>query len=134
MLVKYVVDTHALIWFLEGNSRLGENARAILADANSQLILPAIAFAELVWVVERGRTTIPSVEALLGVIADDLRISIYPLDQAVVERSTTLSAVNEMHDRQIVATTLVLQSQSEGAVLLTCDQNITASKLVPTVW
>jgi PIN domain nuclease of toxin-antitoxin system len=131
--MKYVVDTHALIWFLEGNSRLGENARAILTNADSQLILPAIAFAEAAWIVERGRTTIPSVEALLNAIAGDLRISVYPLDQAVVECGTVLSAVNEMHDRQIVATTLVLQSGSETVALLTCDQNITASKLVPIV-
>jgi len=134
MTVKYVVDTHALIWFLEGNSRLGEGARAILSNADSQLILPAIAFAEATWIVERGRTTIPSVEALLNAITGDLRISVYPLDQAVVECSTVLSAVNEMHDRQIVATTLVLQSGSETVALLTCDQNITASKLVPIVW
>ena len=132
--MKYVVDTHALIWFLEGNSRLGENARAILTNADSQLILPAIAVAEAAWIVERGRTTIPSVEALLNAITGDLRISVYPLDQAVVECSTVLSAVNEMHDRQIVATALALQSQSEEVVLLTCDQNITASKLVPIVW
>jgi len=132
--MKYVVDTHALIWFLEGNSRLGENARAILTNADSQLILPAIAFAEAAWIVERGRATMPSAEALLNAIAGDLRISVYPLDQAVVECSTVLSAVNEMHDRQIVATTLVLQSGSETVALLTCDQNITASKLVPIVW
>lgn len=43
MTMKYVVDTHALIWFLEGNARLGVNARAILADAASELVLPAIA-------------------------------------------------------------------------------------------
>jgi PIN domain nuclease of toxin-antitoxin system len=134
MTVKYIVDTHALIWFLEGNSRLGERARAILSNADSRLVLPAIALAEAAWIVERGKTTIPSVEALLNAIAGDLRISVYPLDQAVVECSTVLSAVNEMHDRQIVATVLVLQSQSEEAVLLTCDQNITASKLVPIVW
>jgi PIN domain nuclease of toxin-antitoxin system len=24
--MKYVIDTHALIWFLEGNERLGPNA------------------------------------------------------------------------------------------------------------
>jgi hypothetical protein len=41
--MKYILDTHALIWFLEGNSRLGLNAKEILADSSSELILPAIA-------------------------------------------------------------------------------------------
>ncbi len=44
--MRYVLDTHALIWFLEGNFRLGENARKIISDPNSQLILPAIVLAE----------------------------------------------------------------------------------------
>ncbi|MFM7885574.1 MAG: hypothetical protein ACKPCM_02520 [Pseudanabaena sp.] len=43
--MKYILDTHALIWFLEGNSRLGVTAKEILADASSELILPAIASA-----------------------------------------------------------------------------------------
>jgi PIN domain nuclease of toxin-antitoxin system len=30
--MKYIVDTHALIWFLEGNSRLGTNAIVILSN------------------------------------------------------------------------------------------------------
>ncbi|MGV2831460.1 twitching motility protein PilT [Myxosarcina sp. GI1(2024)] len=30
--MKYVIDTHTLVWFLEGNSRLGIDAKNILAD------------------------------------------------------------------------------------------------------
>jgi PIN domain nuclease of toxin-antitoxin system len=55
--MKYIVDTHALIWFLEGNPRLGIRAKAILSDLSSELILPAIALAESVWIVSRGKTS-----------------------------------------------------------------------------
>jgi len=37
---KYILDTHALIWFLEGNPRLGAGAKAVLENENSELILP----------------------------------------------------------------------------------------------
>jgi PIN domain nuclease of toxin-antitoxin system len=47
-IMKYIIDTHALIWFLEGNSRLGATAKEILSDSSSELILPAIALAESV--------------------------------------------------------------------------------------
>ena len=30
---KHVLDTHALIWYLEGNPRLGLSARSVLDDA-----------------------------------------------------------------------------------------------------
>jgi PIN domain nuclease of toxin-antitoxin system len=43
--MKYILDTHALIWFLEGNSRLSPIVKAILSDASSELILPAAGYA-----------------------------------------------------------------------------------------
>jgi hypothetical protein len=45
-----------------------------------------------------------------------------------------LSTINEMHDRQIAATALVLGNQGDNVRLLICDQNITASGLVTIVW
>jgi PIN domain nuclease of toxin-antitoxin system len=117
--MKYIVDTHALIWFLEGNSRLGVKAKAILSDLSSELILPAIALAESVWIVSRGKTSIPSASSLLNITKSDLRVFIYPLDIEVIEESTKLITINEMHDRQIVSTALVIQNQGHQVALIT---------------
>ena len=132
--MKYILDTHALIWFLEGNSRLGLNAKEILADSSSELILPAIALAESVWIVSRGKTAIPSVDALLNVVRQDKRVSIYPLDTDVIVKSVELISINEMHDRQIVSTALVIEQQGNQVAILSCDQNICAVNLVRIVW
>lgn len=132
--MKYILDTHALIWFLEGNARLGLTAKEILADSSSELVLPAIALAESVWIGSRGKTSIPSVEALLKVVKQDKRVLIYPLDSEVIEKSINLTAINEMHDRQIVSTALVAEGQGNQVALLTCDQNICAANLVRIVW
>ena len=132
--MKYVIDTHALIWFLEGNWRLGANANAILSNPDSQLVIPATTLAEAVWIVERGRTSIPSAKNLLSAVEADPHVVIYPLDKDVIETTMSLSAINEMHDRQIAATVLVLTSKGEDVQLLTCDLNITASGLVPIIW
>lgn len=116
-----MIDTHALIWFLEGNSRLGANANAVLSNPDSQLFIPAITLAEAVWIVERGKTSIPSTKNLLLAVEADPRIIIYPLDKDVIETTISLSTINEMHDRQIAATALVLASKGEKVELLTCD-------------
>ena len=42
--------------------------------------------------------------------------------------------INEMHDRQIVATAIVLADGDENVSLLTCDRNITAAGVIPIVW
>lgn len=132
--MKHVVDTHGLIWFLTGNARLGQNARTALSDAGSELILPVTVLAEACWLVEKGRTAIPSVAALLAAVDADPRFTTVPLDRTIVERSTTLTTVGEMHDRQIVATALALFEQGEAVSLITQDGNITASGLARIIW
>src|SRR4051794_25792375 len=102
--MKHVTDAHSVVWFVEGNARLGPNAQAVLADPHAEFILPAIALAEACWVVERGRTSIPSVAALLAAVDSDPRFTLFPLDRAVIDKTHSLPAL-EMHDRQIVATT-----------------------------
>jgi PIN domain nuclease of toxin-antitoxin system len=132
--MQYIVDTHALIWFLEDNPRLGIAARQVLENSESKLILPAIALAEAAFIVERGKTSIPSVNDLHTAVNGDPRIVVYPLDRTIVEITNTLLSINEMHDRQIVATAIILKNQGEEVIILTCDRNITASGVVPIIW
>ncbi len=131
---EFVLDAHALIWFLEGNPRLGSNARTAIQDPASVLYLPIIALAEACWVVQKGRTGIASVAALLADVDADRRIVLVPLDRAILDLSMTLAAINEMHDRQIAATALHLSTSSSQVPVLTCDRDITASGVVPIIW
>lgn len=131
---KYVVDTHALIWFIEGNPKLGIKAKEILEDINSQLILPAIVLAEATWIIGKGKTSIPSVEDLLIAIDNDTRIVIYPLNQDIIVKSLSAETITEMHDRLIVSTALFLEDLGEKITLLSCDVNINESQLVSVIW
>jgi PIN domain nuclease of toxin-antitoxin system len=131
---EYALDAHALIWFIGSNPRLGANARGVLQDPNSRLYLPIIALAEACWAVHRGKTSIPSVAALLTAVNADARIVVVALDRPILDRSLTLSAISEMHDRLIAATALHLAGASSSVPLVTCDPDITSSGLVPVVW
>jgi PIN domain nuclease of toxin-antitoxin system len=132
--MSYVVDTHGLIWFFEGNSRLGADAKTVLDTTDERLVLPAIVVAEACWMIQRGKSSIPSVSAFFSAIDSDMRFEIDPLDRAAIEKSNSLAVITEMHDRQIVATTLLLIEKGETATLITQDSVITASGLVPIVW
>ncbi len=131
---EYVLDAHALVWFLAGNPRLGAKASAAIQDPSSVLYLPIIALAEACWVVDRGKTPIPSVSSLLADVDADPRLTVVPLDRAVLDLSLKLTTISEMHDRQIVATALHLSKPGSTVSLLTCDGEITASGFVPIVW
>jgi PIN domain nuclease of toxin-antitoxin system len=132
--MKYIIDTHALIWVLEANPRLGAQAKQVFDDPTSQLVLPAIALAEAVWIVDRRKTALRSSADVLSAISQDPRITIYPLDEEVIKQTVQLLDIHEMHDRQIVATGIVLQNQGESVALLTCDGNITAANPLPILW
>ena len=132
--MKYIIDTHALLWFFANHPRLSSAADAVLQDMSSELILPATAYAEACWIVEHGRVPVLSVTDVQAALDADRRFTVYPLDRAVTDRSQGLTAINEMHDRQIVAAALVLADAGERVALLTHDANITASALVPIIW
>ena len=134
--MKYIVDTHTLIWFVQQDKRLGTSARQALSEPDGELLLPAVCYGEACWIIEHSRTNIPSAAALKASLDVDSRFVICPLDRAVVERSQGLDliVINEMHDRQIMATALVLMDAGETVVLLTRDANMTASSLVPILW
>jgi PIN domain nuclease of toxin-antitoxin system len=134
MVAEYVIDAHTILWYIEDSPRSGTDAGRVMDDPTSTLILPMIALAEACWAVERGRSTIPSVAALLADIDADPRIVLVPLDRAILDRSLALTAVSEMHDRQIVATALMRAAAGSSVVLLTRDVNITASGIVATLW
>ncbi len=69
--MKYVIDTHALIWFLEGNKRLGTQAQAILSNFNSQLVLPAIALAT----VKRGKPMVTSLNVDTALLQEAIELT-----------------------------------------------------------
>jgi PIN domain nuclease of toxin-antitoxin system len=119
---------------VEGNPRLGIAAKQVLENSESKLVLPAIALAEAAFIVEKGKTSIPSVNDLHTAVNGDPRIVVYPLDRAIIEITNILLTINEMHDRQIVATAIILKNQGEDVSVLTCDRNVTTSGVVPIIW
>ncbi|MEZ4662681.1 MAG: PIN domain-containing protein [Caldilineaceae bacterium] len=52
---KYILDTHALVWYLEGSPRLGQQAKSAMEADDSDLVLPLIALSEATFLIERGR-------------------------------------------------------------------------------
>jgi PIN domain nuclease of toxin-antitoxin system len=114
---KFIVDTHALLWFLADDPKLGSTVDAAFKDPNSELILPAIALAEALWIVSSRPQLGLAPKDLLFAIQSDSRVSVHPLTQKLVEIAHSLSSISEMHDRQIVATALYLSTPAEKLML-----------------
>ena len=134
VITEYVLDAHTLVFHLENNSKMGIRAGLILDSPASSLVLPAIALAEAMWIVGKGRTTLNSPQIVLQEVDADFRVKVVPLTRDIVAKTLNMPKNLEMHDRQIIATALWLADQGTAVSLLTKDAAITASGLVPIVW
>jgi len=129
--MTYVVDTHALVWFIEGNARLGATAKQALTDPRAELVVPTIVLAEIVHLYARKRTEV-DLGSVLTRVANASNCSVYPLDEAVVER---LPAALDIHEAIIVATALVFREVLEkDTLIISKDAEIANSGLVSVVW
>ncbi len=129
--MRYVVDTHALIWFLEGSRRLGREAERVLRDPDAALILPAIVLAEAKFLFAKKRVR-TDLEAIYGRIVEARNCAIYPLDEAVISAMPTDL---EIHDAVIVATARVIgEALGEEVAVITRDEEIRSWGRIRTVW
>lgn len=124
----YVLDTHALVWYLTNDRRLGLQAEAVLNDPGARLIIPTIVLAEIKDLARKGRFT-QTLADVLAVIEFDQRCLVYPVNLEVI-RAAPMQL--DIHDSLIVGVALVQADAVNG--VLTCDQAITSSGLVPVVW
>ena len=56
--MRYVADTHALVWYLSGSPRLGKLARQAFDEAvnsESEVLIPAIVLAEIIMLAEKNK-------------------------------------------------------------------------------
>jgi PIN domain nuclease of toxin-antitoxin system len=133
--MEYVADTHAIVWYLFAQSRLGRAARAVLSDVaagKGQAYLPAVAVAEMIMVVEKNRlpgVTMAQLEIELALMRQSANYVFLPLLPDLVISSRTLTAIPDIFDRLIVA-----EARQLGLSLITRDSVIQASGLVKCIW
>lgn len=133
-MADYVTDTHALIWYLENDPRLGPNAR-VAFDACDQgegvIFVPTICLVEMVYLIEKTR--IP--ENMMTLLENELRAGTSGLmladltaDVAKAVGKVIRDDIPDLPDRIIAATALSLKLP-----LLTRDKKIQSSSL-KTIW
>ncbi len=58
--MRWLVDTHALLWLITGDARLSSNARAVFLDPVNELFLSAASYWEICIKVSIGKLTLMS--------------------------------------------------------------------------
>ena len=130
-LPEYIVDSHALFWFLEYPSQLSPAADAVfrLAAAGGGLIVvPAIVVAELFYLTAKaGLPILPS--ELLSRINTSREFAFSELGRDQLVAMENIAGVTEMHDRLIAAEAVVRQ-----APVISKDEILRRSQIVNVIW
>lgn len=127
----YVVDTHAIVWYLEQSDQLGRKAFAALDDLKAKLVFPSIVLAEIKYLSHKQRINL-QLEEILSTVEQDERCLVFPLDMSVIK---LIPIELNIHDGIICGTALVYQKiLKEKVALITKDKEIVESGLVETIW
>lgn len=133
MTPRYLADTHIVVRWFGAPQKLSREQRRVLREAERHrepVAFSAFTLLEIAVLVERGIARIDiTVEDLVDKIASDPLFEIMPFTVEIASEVAALGpSLRDPGDRAIVATARV-----HRLILLTSDQRIIESKLVPTV-
>lgn len=128
--MKALLDTHAVIWAAEGDSRLGQAASALLKSMEAgEAVISDITLLEIAMLVKKGRVQI-SVSIREYLRALQTHYPILPITSEIAAQAMDLDLPQaDPFDRILVAT-----AQYHGLPFLTRDKNIAESRLVQVIW
>jgi PIN domain nuclease of toxin-antitoxin system len=127
-----LLDTHVLVWAVEGSKRLSRRAGSEIRRSRRHggLAVSAITLWELAWLISRGRIQARgTIEAGVRLLLED--VTVLPITATIAALATQFPEdyPHDQTDRIIGAT-----ARAEGLTLITRDEKIRRSPLLKTVW
>ncbi len=114
--MRYLLDTHVVIWWLQGNKKLGATSRALIE--RNECAMSVLSVWEIINKLNSGHLNLPEASVESQIVSHNLRL--LPLTALHIE---TGLAINDLHgdpfDRMIVGV-----AKAEGLTLLTRDAQI----------
>ena len=126
---RYLLDTHAAIWFFNGNSELSQTAGGIIRDISHPVYLSVASVWELTIKISLGKLDFAGGARGFVRLAGTNEIALLPIETAHLDALEGLPWIHrDPFDRLLVATAL-----AEQMTLVTADENI-ARYNVSHIW
>lgn len=127
--MNLLLDTHSLIWFLNGDEKLSNNAKAVIEDdANSKIVSIASIWEIAIKISLSKFRFSKGFKHFLDMVEDN-GFEILPI---TFEHTLELSTLEFLH-RDPFDRLLIAQCRSEKLVIVTKDDNINRYNL-KTIW
>lgn len=117
--MRVLLDTHAFLWFITADARLGDHARQVLSTGGNQVLLSVASVWEIAVKVAIGRLPLPL--PLDTLIPDQLRLNRIELLPISLEHALGVAHL-PLHHRDPFDRLLIAQAIREGIPLVSADQ------------
>lgn len=117
--MKYLLDTHIFLWFLNGAADLPENTVELIADTNNECFLSIVSLWEIAIKLSLGKLE-------MAISFDDLKDYLKTTEIELLSIDLTdISAVRilEFHHRDPFDRMIIAQSKNRGIPVLTKDES-----------
>jgi PIN domain nuclease of toxin-antitoxin system len=129
-----LLDTHIVLWWLEGGDRLSAQQRRAAAAAeraNEKLHIADVTLWEIAMLADRGKINLPQgLASFFEELESNVRLEVLPIDGAIAIDAVGLGKAfpNDPADRLIAATARI-----HGHTLVTADRRVRAAGVVPVL-
>lgn len=129
--MRYLLDTHALLWALTDPASLGVEAARVIGDADQVLVASAASAWEIATMQRLGR--LPHADAIVATYARHLRrLGAEPLP--ITDEHALLAGRLDWDHRDPFDRMLAAQAMTEALTLVTKDAAFTLLPGVRTLW
>jgi PIN domain nuclease of toxin-antitoxin system len=127
--MRYLLDTHTIIWYLDDSLRLPPKTEEIIDNSNNRRCISSVSLWEIAIKINLGKLKLSST---FDDFLDKIRNSEFEILQIRDEYLKRLSVLPPIHkdpfDRLMVSTALV-----ENLTIITADDNVRKYN-VPCIW
>jgi PIN domain nuclease of toxin-antitoxin system len=127
--MNLLLDTHSLIWFLNGDEKLSINARTVIEDPNNLKIVSIATIWELAIKISLEKFKFSKGFKNFLKLVEDNGFEVLP----ITFEHTLMVAKLEFRHRDPFDRLLIAQCMSENLILVTKDENIQQYK-IKTIW
>ena len=130
-IVKYLLDTHTLLWAMQKDVMLSKTAKNIMSDVNTQFFVSAVSAYEIMYKFKLGKLDeYKYVAENYFDVLDEFGADRLPIN----ERHTHLAGQTEWQHRDPFDRLLAAQASVENLTLITNDPVFDTIDWVNTLW
>ena len=129
--MNFVTDTHALVWWFTGSSKLSVKAEEIFEKCEKGgniIFIPSIVVAESLSIFDKKRVSF-NFKNLFKKIHTSENFVLIALDYPILEKMVALKEVPELHDKIIASTAKYLK-----VPIITKDKILQNLPSIRTIW